>query len=288
VAVVPRRSSPTVRRRRLAAELRKLRKESGKTREQVAEFVGCSPVTVTRIESGQSAPRLADTARMLELYGVTGERREVLMTLCGEARRRGWWHQYSGSIPAWFEVYVGIEGEVCEIRSYQPEAIDGRLQTEGYIRALMLADVNVPSGDELERRITVRMTRQEQLSGDDAPKIWIVLNEAALRRQVGGRAAMHEQLRHLIDVSQSNKVILQVLTYAAGAHPAMDGAFEILRFPDAADPDVVYLQYRRGSIYLEDSADVEAYAELFDHLRARALGPDESRALIARLADETS
>ena len=286
--MVPRRSSPTVRRRRLAAELRKLRKESGKTREQVAEFVGCSPVTVTRIESAQSAPRLADTARMLEFYGVTGARREVLMTLCSEARRRGWWHQYSGAIPAWFEVYVGIEGEVSEIRSYQPEAIDGRLQTEGYIRALMLADVDVPSGEELERRIAVRMTRQEQLKGDDAPKMWVVLNEAALRREVGGRNTMRDQLTHLIEVSRSNKVVVQVLTYGAGAHPAMDGAFEILRFPDAADPDVVYLQYRRGSIYLEDSADVAAYAELFDHLRARALGPDESRALIAQLAGETS
>ncbi len=285
---MPRRSSPTVRRRRLAAELRKLRKESGKTREQVAEFVGCSPVTVTRIESAQSAPRLADTARMLEFYGVSGQRREVLMKLCAEARRRGWWQQYSGAIPAWFEVYVGIEGEVSEIRSYQPEAIDGRLQTESYIRALMLADVAVPSGDELERRIAVRMKRQEQLSGDDAPKMWVVLNEAALRRQVGGPAAMREQLLRLIDLSRSNKVVVQVLTYGAGAHPAMDGAFEILRFPDAADPDVVYLQYRRGSIYLEDSADVEAYAELFDHLRARALGPDESRALIVRLAEETS
>ncbi len=285
---MPRRSSPTVRRRRLASELRKLRKESGKTREQVAEFVGCSPVTITRIESAQSAPRLADTARMLECYGVTGAQREVLMTLCSEARKRGWWHQYSGAIPAWFEVYVGIEGEVSEIRSYQPEAIDGRLQTEGYVRALMLADVDIPSGDELERRIAVRMKRQEQLTGEDAPKMWIVLNEAAIRRQVGGRATMHEQLGHLMTVSQSNKVVLQVLTYAAGAHPAMDGAFEILRFPEAADPDVVYLQYRRGSIYLEDSADVEAYAELFDPLRARALGPDESRALIARLADETS
>lgn len=285
---MPKRSSPTVRRRRLAAELRSLRKASGKTREQVAEFVGCSPVTITRIESAQSAPRLADTARMLECYGVTGERREVLMTLCGEARRRGWWHQYSGAIPAWFEVYVGIEGEVSEIRSYQPEAIDGRLQTEGYIRALMLADVDVPSGEELERRIAVRMKRQEILTEDDGPKMWLVLNEGALRRQVGGRATMHGQLSHLIEVSQSNKIVLQVLSYASGAHPAMDGAFEILRFPEAADPDVVYLQYRRGSIYLEDPADVAAYAELFDHLRARALGPDESRALIARLAEETS
>src|ERR1700723_683204 len=209
------RSSPTVRRRRLAAELRKLRKESGKTREQVSEFVGCSPVTITRIESAQSAPRLADTARMLECYGITGERREVLMTLCSEARKRGWWHQYSGTIPAWFEVYVGIEGEVSEVRSYQPELVDGRLQTEGYIRALMLADVDVPSEEELERRVSLRMKRQEQFfTGDDAPRMWVVLNEAALRRQVGGPDTMKEQLRHLIAVSRSHKGVFQVLTYA--------------------------------------------------------------------------
>jgi transcriptional regulator with XRE-family HTH domain len=283
---VPKRSSPTVRRRRLAAELRSLRKASGKTREQVAEFVGCSPVSITRYESAQTTPRLADTARLLELYGVTGERREILLTLTAEARRRGWWHQYSGAIPAWFEVYVGIEGDASEIRSYQPELIDGRFQTEGYIRALMLADVNLPTDEELERRIAVRRKRQELLDGDDAPKIWLVVNESALRRQVGGRQAMHDQLTHLAGLSRSNKVVLQVLTESAGAHPAMDGAFEILRFPEAADPDVVYLQYRRGSIYLEDPADIAAYAEVFDHLRARALGPDESRALIGRLADE--
>ena len=198
---MPRRSSPTVRRRRLAAELRKLRKDSGKTREQVAEFVGCSPVTVTRIESAQSAPRLADTARMLEFYGVTGQRREVLMALCAEARKRGWWHQFSGAIPAWFEVYVGLEGEVSEIRSYQSEAIDGRLQTEAYIRALMLADVEVPSQEELDRRVAVRLTRQEQMMGEDGPKMWVVLNEATLRRTVGGAATMREQAgapyRHL-------------------------------------------------------------------------------------------
>lgn len=283
------RSSPTIRRRRLAAELRKLRKESGKTREQVAEFVGCSPVTVTRIENAQSVARLADVARMLELYGIAGDRREVLMTLCSEARKRGWWHQYSGTIPPWFEVYVGIEGEVSEIRSYQPEAIDGRLQTESYVRALMLADVDVPSEQELERRVSLRMKRQEQFfDGDGAPRMWVVLNEAALRRQVGGQATMNEQLRHLIEASRSPRVVLQVLTYAGGAHPAMDGAFEILRFPEAADPDVVYVQYRRGSIYLEDPSDVAAYAELFDHLRARALGPDESRGLIEHLLSESS
>ena len=281
---VPSRSSPTVRRRRLAAEMRRLRKESGKTREQVAQFVGCSPVTVTRIESGQSAPRVADAARMLELYGVTGTRREMLITLARETRRRGWWRQYS--VTPWFEVYVGLEEEACEIRSYEAEAIPGLLQTEGYARAVMLADVDVPADEEIQRRIAVRMKRQERLTGDDAPKMWVVLNEAALHRQVGGRETMREQLRHLAVVSRPNRVVVQVLTYGAGAHPGMDGSFVILRFPEPADPDVGYVQYRRGSVYLEEPADVGAYAEVFDHLRARALGPDESRALIARVAGE--
>ena len=283
---MPRRSSPTVRRRRLAAELRKLRKDAGKTREQVAEFVGCSPVTVTRIESAQSAPRLADTARMLEFYGITGQRRDVLMALCAEARKRGWWHQFSGAIPAWFEVYVGLEGEVSEIRSYQSEAIDGRLQTEAYARALMLADVDVPAQEELDRRVAVRLKRQEQMMGEDGPKMWVVLNEGTLRRTVGGPDTMREQLEHLTGISRTNRTVIQVLTFAAGAHPGMDGSFEILRFPEPADPDAVYVQYRRGSIYLEENADVTAYADLFDHLRARALGPDESRTLIERIARE--
>ncbi len=150
----------------------------------------------------------------------------------------------------------------------------------------MLADVVVPPDEEIERRIAVRMKRQERLEGEDAPKMWVVLNEAALRREVGGRETMREQLRHLTDVSRPNKVVIQVLTYGAGAHPALDGSFVILQFPEPADPAVAYIQYRRGSLYLEEPSDVGYYAEVFDHLRARALGPDESRAFIARVADE--
>lgn len=283
---MPIRTSPTVRRRRLAAELKRLRKESGKNRDEVATFVGCAPATVTKIEAASSAAPPAYVALMLEMYGVVGERREVLMLLARQARKRGWWHQHGDSIPQWFEVYVGLEEEVSEIRTYQPEAVYGLLQTEGYMRAIMLADVTVPPEEELERQVALRMKRQELLTADDAPKVGLVLNEAALRRVVGGPGTMKEQLRHLLDVSRLNTVLLQVLTYAAGAHPAMDGAFNVLRFPEPADPDVAYVQYRRGSIYLEDQADVDAYTELFDHLRARALGPDESCALIERIADE--
>jgi transcriptional regulator with XRE-family HTH domain len=285
---VGQRSSPTVRRRRLAKELRQLRRESGKTREQVANYVGCSPVTVTRIESAQTAGTVAIVARMLEFYGVKGEELEVLLTLCRQARMRGWWHQYSGTIPQWFEVYIGLEEEASEILTYEPETIPGLLQVEGYIRAVSLAGLQVPPDEELQRRISLRLQRQERLTSDDAPKVWAILNEGAIRRQVGGTDIMREQLAHLLAMSRLNHMNILILPFSAGAHPAMHGPCTVLRFPNPADPDVVYVQYRRGSIYLEETTDIGDYIELFEHLRSRALSPDDSRALIARVADEMS
>lgn len=280
------RISPTVRRRRLAAELRRLRQESGKNRDEVAAFVGCAPATITKIENASSTARPADVALLLELYGVTGQQREVLMALAREARQRGWWHQYSGAIPQWFEVYVGLEAEAAEIRSFQPEMIDGRLQTEGYIRALIQAEVNVPSPEAIDRNVAIRLKRQEHLTSPDAPELWVVVGEAALRRVVGGVETMREQLQKLNEVSRLNNITVQVLPFRAGAHPGMQGGFHLLEFPEETDQGVVYVEYRQGSLYLERQPDVDAYAKLFDHLRARALGPDESRALITRMAEE--
>jgi transcriptional regulator with XRE-family HTH domain len=282
------RTSPTVRRRRLATELRRLRKGAGKNRDEVAEFVGVAPATITKIEGATNTPRVADVALMLELYGITGDQREVLLTLAREARKRGWWHQYGGAIPAWFEVYIGLEEEASEIRTYQPEIVYGLLQTEEYMRALIYAELQVPPREEMDRRVAVRTKRQERLTVEEPPDLWVVLNEAAIRRQVGGARTMCAQLQHLIDISRRNNVTLQVLPFSAGAHPATSGGFEMLGFPEPSDPDVVYVEYGRGSIYLERESDIDAYAKLFDHLRARAMGPDETRALIARVADEMS
>ncbi|GAA4222655.1 hypothetical protein FHR32_003843 [Streptosporangium album] len=252
----------------------------------MAVFVGCAPATITKIENASSTARPADVALLLELYGVTGRRREVLMALAREARQRGWWQQYSGAIPQWFEVYVGLEEEASEIRSFQPEVIDGRLQTEGYIRALIQAEVNVPPAEEIDRRVAIRLKRQEKLTFPDAPELWVVVGEAALRRAVGGVETMREQLQRLNEVSRLNNITLQVLPFQAGAHPGMQGGFHLLGFPGETDQDVVYVEYRQGALYLERQPDVDAYAKLFDHLRARALGPDESRALITRMAEE--
>ncbi|MBC6459206.1 helix-turn-helix domain-containing protein [Actinomadura sp. HBU206391] len=280
------RTSPTVRRRRLATELKRLRKESGKTREEVADFVSCAPATITKIESAATSAPPAYVARMLELYGVDGQERDAWLTVAKQARKRGWWQQFNDAIPNWFTVYVGLEEEAGTIREYECEIIPGLFQTEGYIRGLMDAAPTLPPEDELERRIAVRLKRQELLTANDAPQLWVVLNEAALRREVGGRAVMREQLRRLVEVSGLDTVTLQVLPFRAGAHPAMQHGFFILGFAEPLDPDVVYVEYRTGGLYLEQQSEIAAYGVIFDHLRAKALAPDESRMLIKEIASQ--
>lgn len=280
------RTSPTVRRRRLAAELRKIRKELGKTREEAARFAGISPVTITRMEAALHSPKPADVLALCKFYEIDEDRTDVLVALARQSRQRGWWQRYGGTIPDWFAFYVGLEEEASKLRTYHPEAIPGLLQTEGYIRAVMLSGIIVPSDEELERRVAVRLKRQERITGHGALKLWAVVHEAALRVEVGGREMMREQLLRLIELSWANNITIQAMPFSAGAHPGNDGPFNILGFPDRADCDVVYLQNRRGSLYLEDQADIAAYSEIFDHLRARALGPDDSRVLIQRIADE--
>ncbi|GHH70137.1 transcriptional regulator [Streptosporangium violaceochromogenes] len=279
--------SPSVRRRRLAAELQRLRKETGVTREQVAEHAGCSPVTVTRIESATSAATVALVAMMLDLYEVAGERREALLQLARDARKRGWWYKVSGAIPEWVQSYVGLEEEAATFQEYQPEFVPGLLQGEGYARAVMKSAPVLPPEEELERRLSIRMKRQERvLERADPPKMWFILNEAVIRRPVGGAETMRDQLQRLIHLSETNHVTIQILPFAVGVHPAMDGGFTILSFPKPSDPDTVYVEYWQGSVYLEDPSEVDAYVLLFNHLRARALGPDQTRNLIAQAARE--
>jgi transcriptional regulator with XRE-family HTH domain len=264
-----------------------LRKECGLTREQVAERIGCAPVTITRIETGQSGARVGEVSLMLEVYGVTGDEREALLQVAKDARKRGWWHPYSSTMPSWFQVYVGLEEEAASIQDYQPEVVPGILQVEAYARATYLAEAIVPSEDEINRQTTLRMERQKRLlEADNAPEMWFVCNEAVIRRVVGGRNAMKDQLDWLVALSRQPNITIQVLPFTAGAHPGMQGGFRILSFPEPADPAVVYVEYRRGSLYLEKVDDVHSYTLVFNHLRAQALGRDESRVLIASAAQD--
>jgi transcriptional regulator with XRE-family HTH domain len=274
-----------VRGRRLRYELRRLREHAGLTRDETARRLDWSGSKISRIETGQSRAQTGDVRDLLDVYGVTGDHAEALVQLAREARKRGWWTAYNDVFTG---TYVGLEAEASAMRTYQPQIIPGLLETEEYTRALIRAGLVRADPDEIERRVQARMARQEILTRHDAPEIWAVLDEPAIRRPVGGQAVMKAQLRHLIDITAApnSTITLQILPLAVGSHPGLSGPFVILDFPSSEDPPVVYLETATDGLYLEETAETERYNLMFDHLRASALSARESASLIARLADE--
>jgi transcriptional regulator with XRE-family HTH domain len=283
---MPVRPSPTVRRRRLRYELRRLREQRGLTIEQVQEQSGgdLRAPTISRWETGDRSIRPTDLRLLLDIYDIHGDQREALLTLARQAKERGWWQSYVSAIPDWFQVYVGLEAEAATVHEYGAELVPGLLQTADYYRAFLRTAPAVGSDDEIERKIAVRLARQERLTSDEPPEHWVVLNEAVIRRVVGGVEAMREQLDHIAEMAKLPHINVQVLRFSAGVHPAMEGAFSILGFPEPADPDVIYLENQAGGLYLEEAPEVERYGQMFNHLIAKALDPDDSRRLIARVA----
>jgi hypothetical protein len=285
---MPALSSPTVKRRRLAAELRHHREAAGLTIDDVAERLEWSSAKISRIENARVGVLPRDVKFLLSTYGLTdrAEAWDVMLTLARESRQKGWWHQYGEAVPDWFEVFVGLEADAATIQGYNAEFVDGLLQTPEYARAIHRAQLVTATQEEIEQRVKVRMARQELLTADGAPQVWLVLNEAVIRRLVGGRATMHEQLTRLLEIGSLPNVTLQVVPFSAGAHPAMEGSFNILGFPEPADPNIIYFEYHTGALYLEKPQEVQRYSLMFDHLRASAQPVDASRALITRVADE--
>ena len=221
--------------------------EAGLTGEQVAEPMGWSVAKGYRIEGDKVRILVRDVTRLLNLYQVTGAQADAVLELARQARVKDWWQQYSGAIPEWFQFYVGLEAAASEVHSYDSELVPGIFQTEDYVRAIM-STAPVPDGDDVERQILVRMERQKRLTATDAPNLWVVLNEAVIRRTVGGAKVMREQLRRLAEISALSHVTVQVLGYDAGAHAAMHGSFKNMQFPDPADTDVVYVEAQTGAL----------------------------------------
>jgi transcriptional regulator with XRE-family HTH domain len=278
----------TIGSRRLVIELKRLRDAAGLTGEQVADQMGWSAAKVYRIEGDRVRVLARDVQRLLKLYGISGEQADAVLELARLARAKDWWHQYSGAIPEWFQFYVGLEAATTAMHEYNAELVTGLLQTEAYARAVTAAAMRADSSDDdADRQIAVRMERQKRLTAPDAPALWAVMNEAVLHRQVGGRAVMRDQLAHIGQLAARPNVTIQVLPYAAGAHPAMLGSFTVMKFPDPADRDIVYIEAETGALYLEKPDDVNRYSLMIDYLRAQALGPAESHALIAQLAART-
>ncbi len=280
--------SPTMRRRRLARELTRLREEKRMTIREAATALEWDPSKLSRVEGMQRGIIVRDVRRLLNLYGVQDEaRREALFELARQAKQRGWWQAYADVMPGEYANLIGLESEASEIRTYQPELIHGLLQTEEYARAVIRSYWPGKTAEEVDRRVEIRMTRQRVLDRDDPPRVRVVLNEGAVRRVVGGRDVMREQLRKLAAERARSNVMVQILPFSAGEHPAMaSGPFVLLDFPEAADPGVVTIENLTSSLSLDTPDDLRRYAEAFDFLQAAALGPRESRDMLVALAEQ--
>lgn len=279
---------PTVRRRRLGAELRRLREAAGFTLDQSGEVLECTGSKVSRLENGRLPARLRDVRDLLDAYGEKDEgRRKALMDLAKSADRPGWWQTYSDVVSDPYADYISLEDDATSIRAYCPQIIHSLLQTEEYASAVVEAGRAWQTEDEIKKVVAVRMARQEVLSRENPPEVWAVLWEATLRQQVGSTAVMRAQLESLVETAKLTNVTVQVLPYSAGAHSAMDGGFSILAFPEPADLDVVVLNSLTSTLYLERKDELRRHTAVFDHLRSAALPHRASVQLISRMIKET-
>src|SRR5215831_2683255 len=272
--------NPTLRGRRLAMELLRRREATGMSREEVARQLEWSTSTIFRIETGRSRPQPGNVRILLELYGVTGSERDGLIRLAREARQPGWWHSFRDVLPNPYEVYIGLEAGAASIRNFEPNVVPGLLQTEEYARQTLRNGPGELDREDVERLVQVRMERQRILAREGRPRLWAVIDEAVIRRVVGGPEVMREQLRHLIEGAEQGKTTLQVVPFGAGAHAGTTGPFIILDFPEPTDPSVVYVETLAGDIYLEEPLDVDRYTLAFARLLAAALHPDDSVRLV--------
>ena len=239
-----------------------------------------SKSNLSRIENAQIGIKPRDVRAALALYGVTGDDAEALVEIARGAQQRGWWQNYSGVLPEWFEFYVGLEAEASTVRTYEPESVPGLLQTEAYARAILLLTAG---SAEVDRKVAARIQRQDLLR-QESTQLSAVLNEAVLLRPVGGPAVMSEQLTHLADLSQLPNVTIQVLPFTAGGHPAMTTPYVILSFADAPDESIVYLENLTNGQALEEPEHVGGYTIVHQSLCSMALGPEESSARLREAA----
>jgi len=282
-------SSPTVWRRWLAFELSRLRQENGLDQKDVAKALRCTVGKVSYYETAERPVVLRDLDEvLLPLYKVPEGRWPIYLQAAKNSRQKGWWESYStDTLPSWLSLYVGLEQGASHERAYDAQLISGLLQTEDYAAAIMRRGTAQLSADQITKRIELRTARKAALTREHDPlRLWVVLDEAVLRRVVGNRQVMRDQLSYLADVAEQAKINLQVLPFLHGAHPSMEGSFSILGFPLSYDPGVVYFEHRSGGFYLEASSDITAHTAAFEHLCALALPPDESTTMIRNVAKE--
>jgi len=282
-----RRSTPTVRLRRLAYELRRLREAAGLTREEVAERTGINEVTLYRTETARVRPQQRTLRTLLDMYEVVDPLRAELLAVSRDASRRDWLQTYS-DLREGYTAFIQFEQEARSVHNYQSLLVPGLLQTEEYARAVIRAGLPQSSDkdDRVERRVQTRLERQKLLGKDDPLRLWAIVDEAALRRDVGGREVMPQQMHQLVRAADWPNVTVQVIPYRAGAHVGMVGSFAVLDFPNPADPRVVYIDSMAGQLFLEREPDLQRCGDVFDHLRAVALSPADSASMCAAIAED--
>lgn len=274
--------NPTVRRRRLGQELRRLRENKGMTAEEVAERLLVSQSKISRLENGRRSISQRDVRDLCGVYEVEDQRVvESLMQMAKDSRQQGWWHSF-GDIP--YSVYIGLETDAASLRVYDPQVVPGLLQTQQYAEALITGALPEATPADIDRRVKVRMRRQDRVKATENPlRLWAVLDEAALRRQVGNKDVMTQQLEHLLEMSRLPHITVQLIPFTMGAHPGVSGQYAILEFPDAADSSVVYIEGVTSDLYLEKAQDVQKYSVMYEHLRAQALNADQTRDFIKQV-----
>ena len=263
--------NPTVRRRRLGQELRRLRELKGMTAEEVAERLLVSQSKISRLENGRRSISQRDVRDLCGVYEVEDHRIvDSLMQMAKDSRQQGWWHAF-GDIP--YSVYIGLETDAASLRVYDPQVVPGLLQTPQYAEALIAGALPETVPADVEKRVNVRLRRQERVKATENPlRLWVVIDEAALRRTIGGKQLMIDQLESLIDQSRLPHVTVQVLPFSMGAHPGINGQYAILEFPDASDSSVVYIEGVTSDLYLEKANDVQKYSVMYEH--SAGAGPE--------------
>jgi transcriptional regulator with XRE-family HTH domain len=271
-------SGPTVLRMLLGSQLRRLREDTGITPERAGYEIRASRSKISRMEHGRVGFKERDVADLLTLYDVTDEAvRNHMLTLAEHANSQGWWARYDDVLPDWFETYVGLEQATSLIRTYELQFVPGLFQTEDYAREVTVLGHRSAAAEEIERRVSLRIKRQQILSSGSGPRVWAVIDESALRRPLG------EQLSHLIELAEQPQVTLQVMPFDRGGHSAAGGSFSILRFAEPDLPDVVYIEQLTGALYLDRPVEIDHYREVMNSLSAEAETPAESARQIAEL-----
>ncbi|WP_221475641.1 helix-turn-helix domain-containing protein [Sphaerisporangium rubeum] len=271
----------------LGASLRKLREDRGLSREEAGFHIRASESKISRMELGRVGFKTRDVEDLLTLYGVNDDAaRRGLLEMVREANAPGWWQKYSDLLPAWFNTYIGLEEAAQTIRTYEVQFIPGLLQTAAYARTVIRLGWPDVTEDEIDRRVHMRLERQERLTRKDGPRLWAVIDEAALRRPIGGKEIMYEQIQHLMAVASLPSITLQVMPFQFGMHAAEGGAFSILRFPESDLSDVVYVEQLWGALYLDKREDVDPYLTAMEQLCVESTTPGGTAEILGDILRE--